>query len=299
MVDYFGHFYEFVATTATTRSTRSTPRRRCAASSTRGPLRRDHEGGQRAAELRHHPAHQPGPLRPVRRAAGHGQLAAPGRGDLALRVRRHPGPVPGPAGALRGGVPRAARRPPAGGGAPQPAHLRLRGEGVPALAGGDGHPGHRRHHPGERHPGRARPGQGDDGPPRGAARRGRGGRRRAGGPLPAHGHHQGRPPPPGDEGGPVRPGGAVLGRGDRGREGRGDLPADPRPPRHRPRGVPHGRQLGAQRHPAGARAGRPGGARAVPHHLEHEVVEDDLDALGVPVLTSLRDLPPLLDRLTG
>jgi putative hydrolase of the HAD superfamily len=45
------------------------------------------------------------------------------------------------------------------------------------------------------------------------------------------------------------------------------------------------------------------GGRAVhvPYHItwEHEQVDDDLDALGVPVLTTLRDLPPLLERLSG
>jgi putative hydrolase of the HAD superfamily len=45
------------------------------------------------------------------------------------------------------------------------------------------------------------------------------------------------------------------------------------------------------------------GGRAVhvPYHItwEHEQVDSDLDDLGVPVLASLRDLPPLVERLSG
>ena len=66
--------------------------------------RRDHEGRQRAAGLRHHPAHQPRPLRRARRAGRHRQLAAHRRGDLALRR----GAAVDPAGRAGSGVGRQA-----------------------------------------------------------------------------------------------------------------------------------------------------------------------------------------------
>ena len=58
-----------------------------------GPARRHHEGGQPAAVVRDHPAHQPGPVRPVRRAGRHGATGAAsprscGRSSTARRRRR-------------------------------------------------------------------------------------------------------------------------------------------------------------------------------------------------------------------
>ena len=113
-------------------------------------------------------------------------------------------------------------------------------------------------HPRPRRAGDPRPRQGAARPPGAAARRrGRGGRR-AHRPLPRDDHHQGRPAPPGVEGGPLRAGRAALGGGDRVGEGRGHLPARPRAPRHRPGHVRDGRQLGAQRRAARARASAAG-----------------------------------------
>ena len=64
--------------------------------------RRDPPGGQRPADVRDHPADQPRPLRDLRPAARHRELAAHLRGDLAVRrTRRRPprwasGPPRGP-----------------------------------------------------------------------------------------------------------------------------------------------------------------------------------------------------------
>ena len=79
--------------------------------------------------------------------------------------------------------------------------------------------------PGRRPAGGARPRQGAHRPPGRAARRCARGRRRAHRPLPGDGDHQGRPPPPGDEGRPLRARRAVLARRDRVGEGRGHLRA--------------------------------------------------------------------------
>ena len=88
VVDYLGHFYEFVAEdgpyTITPEYASETVRRFF---DTSGPYARHAEGGQPALQLRGDPAHQPRPLRHLRRPAGHRELAAPGRGDLALRGR--------------------------------------------------------------------------------------------------------------------------------------------------------------------------------------------------------------------
>ncbi len=89
VADWMGHFYELV--TADQRDDdhpRVLEPDHAADVRRLGAERRADQDGQRAAQLRDHPAHQPRPLRRARRAVRHGELAA--GGQRAVAVRRRP-----------------------------------------------------------------------------------------------------------------------------------------------------------------------------------------------------------------